>query len=90
MLPIYTHRVGPRRYEVALGPPLEVPLDANGNADYAGAVQAYADALTPFVLRDPGQWRAWRLKNPDPPWGSKTAAMPIAASSSARDEATGD
>jgi lauroyl/myristoyl acyltransferase len=90
MLPIYTHRVGPHRYEVTLGPPLEVPLDANGKADYAGAVQAYADALTPFVLRDPGQWRAWRLKDPDPPWGSKTAAMPIAASSSAREEATGD
>ena len=90
MLPIYTHRVGPHRYEVTLGPPLEVPLDANGKADDAGAVQAYADALTPFVLRDPGQWRAWRLKDPDPPWGSKTAAMPIAASSSAREEATGD
>ena len=24
------------------------------------AVQAYADWVTPFVLRDPGQWRGWR------------------------------
>jgi hypothetical protein len=53
-------------------------------------VQAYADALTPFVLRDPGQWRAWRLKNPDPPWGSKTAATPITASASAREKAMDD
>lgn len=82
MLPIYTHRVGHRRYEVTLGLPLEVPVDASGNADYASAVQAYVDALTPFVLRDPGQWRAWRLKNPDPPWGSKTAATPITAGAS--------
>ena len=85
MLPIYTHRAGPRRYEVTFGPPLQVPIDADGNADYAAAVQAYADALTPFVLRDPGQWRAWRLKNPDPPWGSKNAATPITASVSAVD-----
>jgi len=33
---------------------------ADGKADYAGAVQAYADWLTPLVLRDPGQWRGWR------------------------------
>ena len=36
ILPMYTHRVGPSRYEVTFGPPLEVPVDANGNADYAG------------------------------------------------------
>jgi hypothetical protein len=87
---MYTHRVGPSRYEVTFGPPLEVPVDANGNADYAAAVQAYADALAPFVLRDPGQWRAWRLKNPDPPWGSKTAATPITAGASAREKAMDD
>lgn len=90
LLPMHTQRVGARRYEVNFGPPLEVPTDVNGNADYAAAVQAYAEALTPFVLRDPGQWRAWRLKNPDPPWGSKVAATPIEAETAAREEAIGD
>ena len=28
------------------------------------AVQAYADWVTPFVLRDPGQWRGWRYTKP--------------------------
>ena len=71
MLPIYTLRLAPRRYEVTFGPPLGVPMNEAGNPDYAAAVQAYADTLSPFVLRDPEQWRAWRLMNPAPPWGTK-------------------
>ena len=74
MLPVYTLRLAPRRYEVTFGRPLEGPMNVAGNADYAAAVQAYADALTPFVLRDPGQWRAWRLINPASPWGAKRLA----------------
>ncbi len=69
MLPLYTRRVGPSGYEVTIGPPIEIPRDGDGKADYAGAVQAYADELTPFVLRDPGQWRGWRHVNPVSPWG---------------------
>jgi len=69
MLPLYTRRVGASRYEVTIGPPIEIPKDGDGNADYAAAVQAYADELTLFVLRDPGQWRGWRYVNPASPWG---------------------
>lgn len=71
MLPLYTRRVGPSRYEVTIGPPIEIPKDGNGNADCAAAVQAYTVELTPFVLRDPGQWRGWRHANPISPWGRK-------------------
>ena len=71
MLPLYTRRVGPGRYEVTIGAPIEIPKDGDGNADCAAAVQAYADELTPFVLRDPGQWRGWRYVNPISPWGLK-------------------
>ena len=81
MLPMHTRRVGPSHYEVTIGPPIEIPKDADGNADYTAAVQAYADGLTPFVLRDPGQWRGWRLMNPDAPWGTKKPSP-----ASARDE----
>lgn len=60
LLPVFTLRKEPGRFEVTTGTPIEVTEDAGGNADYAAAVQAYADMLTPFVLRDPGQWRGWR------------------------------
>jgi len=65
-------------------PPLEIPRGADGNPNYTAGVQAYADALAPFVLRDPGQWRGWRLINVRVPWGSKLAAK------SNRDEPDGD
>jgi hypothetical protein len=70
MLPVHTRRVGPSRYEVTIGPPVEIPNGADGNPDYTAAVQNYADALAPFVLRDPGQWRGWRLINARVPWGA--------------------
>ena len=60
VLPVYTLRLAPRWFEITIGPPLRVPQDAASNPDYAAAVQAYADRLAPFVLRDPGQWRGWR------------------------------
>jgi hypothetical protein len=41
-----------------------VPDDAEGKPDYAAAVQAYADWVTPFVLRDAGQWRGWKYTAP--------------------------
>ena len=60
VLPVYTLRLAPRWFEITIGPPLGVPQGAAGKPDYDAAVQAYADRLAPFVLRDPGQWRGWR------------------------------
>ena len=60
VLPVSTLRLAPGKFEVAIGAPIEVPDDADGKPDYAAAVQAYADWVTPFVLRDPGQWRGWK------------------------------
>jgi lauroyl/myristoyl acyltransferase len=60
LLPVSTLRLAPSRFEVSIGRPVELPNGADGNPDYAAAVQAYADWVTPFVLRDPGQWRGWR------------------------------
>lgn len=60
LLPVFTWRKESEKFEVTIGAPIEVAEDADGNADYGAAVQAYADMLTPFVLRDPGQWRGWR------------------------------
>ena len=60
VLPVSTLRLAPGKFEVAIGAPIEVPKDADGKPDYAAAVQTYADWVTPFVLRDPGQWRGWR------------------------------
>jgi lauroyl/myristoyl acyltransferase len=81
MLPVHTYRAGPSRYEVNIGPPIEIPTDADGNADFTAAVQAYADGLAPFVVRDPGQWRGWRLINARVPWGG---AKELAAKSEHR------
>ena len=60
VLPVSTLRLAPGKFEVAIGAPIEVPKGADGNPDYTAAVQTYADWVTPFVLRDPGQWRGWR------------------------------
>ena len=64
VLPVSTLRLAPGKFEVAIGAPIEVPDDAEGKPDYAAAVQAYADWVTPFVLRDPGQWRGWKYTKP--------------------------
>jgi len=64
VLPVFTLRRAPRKFEVTIASPLELPEDASGNVDYAAAVQTYADTLAPFVLRDPGQWRGWRYAGP--------------------------
>jgi lauroyl/myristoyl acyltransferase len=60
VLPASTLRLASRLFDVAICAPLPVLGGANGKPDYAGAVQAYADWVTPYVLRDPGQWRGWR------------------------------
>jgi lauroyl/myristoyl acyltransferase len=60
VLPVSTLRLAPGRFEVVIGAPIAVLDGADGEPDYAGAVQAYADWVTPYVLRDPGQWRGWR------------------------------
>jgi lauroyl/myristoyl acyltransferase len=64
VLPVSTLRLAPGKFEVAIGAPIEVPDEAEGKPDYAGAVQAYSDWVTPFVLRDPGQWRGWKYTKP--------------------------
>ncbi len=71
LLPLHTLRAGPGRFQVTIGPPIEIPQDKEGKPDYQAAVQAYADALTPFVLRDPGQWLGWNLMEKRTPWGGK-------------------
>ena len=48
VLPVSTLRLAPGKFEVAIGAPIEVPDDAEGKPDYAAAVQAYADWVTPF------------------------------------------
>ena len=60
VLPVSTLRLAPGKFEVTIGAPIVVPDDADGKPDYAAAVQSYADWVTPFVLRDLGQWRGWR------------------------------
>jgi lauroyl/myristoyl acyltransferase len=60
VLPVYTLRQEPGRFEVTIGEPIEIEEDADGEANFAAAVQAYADRVTPYALRDPGQWRGWR------------------------------
>jgi lauroyl/myristoyl acyltransferase len=69
LLPLHTFRAAPRHFQVTIGSPIEIRQDKDGNVDYAAAVEAYADALTPFVLRDLGQWHGWDLMNLQPPWG---------------------
>jgi lauroyl/myristoyl acyltransferase len=71
LLPLYTFRAGPSRFKVTIGPAIEIPKDGEGNANYQVAVQAYAEALTPFVLLDPGQWHGWYLTRKRTPWGGK-------------------
>lgn len=75
LLPLYTFRAGPGKFQVTIGPPIEVAKDREGKDDYGAAMQAYADALTPFVLRDLGQWRGWHLTRQFEPWGGKRRAL---------------
>lgn len=64
LLPVFTLRTKPRHFEVTIGAPIELKEDAHGEADYTAALQTYADMVTPFALRDPGQWRGWRYVRP--------------------------
>jgi lauroyl/myristoyl acyltransferase len=67
VLPVSTLRLAPGKFEVTIGAPIVMPETADGKPDYAAAVQAYADWVTPFVLRDLGQWRGWRYTKPASP-----------------------
>lgn len=61
LLPVCTLRTAPGQFEVVISAPILAPQGTSGDVDYAAAVQAYADVLAPYVLRDPGQWRGWEL-----------------------------
>jgi lauroyl/myristoyl acyltransferase len=60
VLPVFTLRQEPGRFEVTIGEPIELKAKAGGEADYEAAAQAYADRVVPYALRHPGQWRGWR------------------------------
>jgi lauroyl/myristoyl acyltransferase len=71
LLPLQTFRIGPGRFNVTIGRRIEIPQNQDGKPDCDAAVQAYADALAPFVLRDLGQWRGWHLIQKREPWGKR-------------------
>jgi lauroyl/myristoyl acyltransferase len=60
LLPVFTLRKEPGRFEVTVGAPIQLKEGADGEADYTAALQTYTDMMTPYVLRDPRQWRGWR------------------------------
>ena len=64
VLPVFTLRKEPGRFEVTIGEPIKLKENADGEADYAAAMQDYADRVIPYALRDPGQWRGWRYIRP--------------------------
>ena len=64
LLPVFTLRKEPGQFEVTIGAPIEFKEDAQGEVDYAAALQTYTNMVTPFALRDPGQWRGWRYMRP--------------------------
>jgi hypothetical protein len=68
VIPVHTFRNAPGHFEVTFAPPVEFPPAKNGKVDYGFAVQAYADALVPYVQRDPGQWSGWHLTRSWDPW----------------------
>jgi lauroyl/myristoyl acyltransferase len=60
VLPVFTLRKEPGRFEVTIGEPIKLKEKADGEANYEAAMQDYADRVIPYALRDPGQWRGWR------------------------------
>jgi lauroyl/myristoyl acyltransferase len=68
LVPVFTLRIASGRFEVSFGTPISFPSSSLSDVDYTDAVQAYADALTPVVLRDPGQWCGWHLIKSWPAW----------------------
>jgi lauroyl/myristoyl acyltransferase len=88
LLPLHTLRIAPAWFEVTIGPPIDMRMTSDGNVDYAATVQAYADALTPFVLRDPGQWSGWHLIQSRGPWGGKRRLQNDCAASPDRSPST--
>jgi len=57
-------RLDGARFRIELTPPLELPRDAGGEIDVAGAMQAMTDVVADWVLEHPEQWlwmhRRWR------------------------------
>jgi KDO2-lipid IV(A) lauroyltransferase len=57
-------RLPGHRFRLELTPPLDLPRDANGEIDVAGAMQAMTAVVEGWVREHPGQWlwmhRRWR------------------------------
>lgn len=57
-------RLNGARFRIELTPALDLPRDANGEIDVAGAMQAMTDVVAGWVLEHPEQWlwmhRRWR------------------------------
>jgi KDO2-lipid IV(A) lauroyltransferase len=57
-------RLGGHRFRLELTPPLDLPRDADGLVDVAGAVQAMQRVVEGWVREHPEQWlwmhRRWR------------------------------
>jgi lauroyl/myristoyl acyltransferase len=68
VLPVFTLRESPAKFETTVGAPLALDVRNNGEPDFSAAVQDYADRLVPYVRRDPGQWKGWRfVRTPESP-----------------------
>jgi lauroyl/myristoyl acyltransferase len=61
ILPVFTLRNGAGVFDVTFGSPLRPPIKLGEGQDFTPTAQDYADRLTPFVLREPGQWKGWRF-----------------------------
>jgi Kdo2-lipid IVA lauroyltransferase/acyltransferase len=57
-------RLPSHRFKLQLTPPLDLPRDADGQINVAGAMQAMTDVVEGWVREHPGQWlwmhRRWR------------------------------
>jgi KDO2-lipid IV(A) lauroyltransferase len=57
-------RLGNGRFRLELTPPLDLPRDAEGRIEVAGAMQAMTAVVESWIREEPGQWlwmhRRWR------------------------------
>ncbi|MCG8695529.1 MAG: lysophospholipid acyltransferase family protein [Minwuiales bacterium] len=67
LLPVFTVRNGSGVFEVHIGAPVNVAAANDRDDAFAATARRYVQALEPYVLDYPGQWRGWpRLVLEDP------------------------